>query len=185
PARRVEPSQRAQPPRKQTNTVDSAHDDIVVMHIDRNNAHMPRPSHDRSQQIVHLGITLNDVTPEVSRIVAVPLGIHLDTLHLVLQAAMGWSNTHLWLIEAGGFTWGVTDPDLRDGSLPADRTTLIDMVADTGMKASTTFTTLVTSGSTPSQSSSQCPPPPGSLTLFSLTLSADARLRTAADRWAG
>ena len=84
------------------------------------------------QQIVHLGITLNDVLPEVSRVVAVPLGIYLDTVHLVLQAAMGWSNTHLWLIEAGGCTWGVPDADFHDGTLPADRTTLIDMVADTG-----------------------------------------------------
>ena len=105
---------------------------MVVMHVDSYNARMPKPSHDRPQQIVHLGITLNDVTPEVSRIVAVPLGIHLDTLHLVLQAAMGWSNTHLWLIEAGSCTWGVPDHDLHDGTLPADRTTLIDMVADSG-----------------------------------------------------
>jgi Plasmid pRiA4b ORF-3-like protein len=53
---------------------------------------------------VHLGITLDDVVPEVSRIVAVPMGMRLDMLHLVLQAAMGWSNTHLWLIEARGCT---------------------------------------------------------------------------------
>ena len=57
---------------------------------------MPKPSQDQLQQIVHLGITLNDVLPEVSRVVAVPLGIYLDTVPLVLQAAMGWSNTHLW-----------------------------------------------------------------------------------------
>jgi len=94
---------------------------------------MPKTSHDQSQQIVHLVITLKDVVPKVSRVVAVPLGIHLDMLHLVLQATMGWSNTHLWLIEAGGCTWGVPDPDFRDGTLPADRTALIDMVADTGV----------------------------------------------------
>jgi hypothetical protein len=37
-------------------------------------APMLKPSHDQSQQIVHLGITLTDVMPEVSRVVAVPLG---------------------------------------------------------------------------------------------------------------
>ena len=49
---------------------------------------------------------LDDVAPEASRIVAVPLGIHLDVLQLVLQAAMGWSKTHRWLIEAGDCSWG-------------------------------------------------------------------------------
>jgi len=24
---------------------------------------------------------------------------------------MGWSNTHLWLFQARGCTWGVPDPD--------------------------------------------------------------------------
>jgi len=95
---------------------------------------MPKSTHDQPQQIVHLGIKLDHVVPEVSRIVAVPLGIHLDMLHLVLQAAMGWSNTHLWLIEAGGSTWGVPDPDFGDDTLSANRTTLIDMVADTGVR---------------------------------------------------
>lgn len=94
---------------------------------------MQKPSHNQTRDIVHLGITLNDVIPEVSRVVAVPLAIHLDALHLVLQAAMGWSNSHLWMIEAGGCTWGVPDPDFGDGTLPAGRTTLIDMVADTGV----------------------------------------------------
>src|SRR6516162_4797243 len=95
---------------------------------------MPKPRHDQPQQIVHLGITLDDVIPEVSRIVAVPLGINLGKLHLVLQAAMGWTNTHLWLIHAAGCTWGVPNPDLRDDTLPANRTTLIDMIADTGAR---------------------------------------------------
>jgi Plasmid pRiA4b ORF-3-like protein len=94
---------------------------------------MPKSSNDEPQQIVHLGIALDDVVPEVSRIVAVPLGIHLDMLHLVLQAAMGWSNTHRWLIEAGDCTWGVPDPDSGGDIQPADRTTLIDLVADTGV----------------------------------------------------
>jgi hypothetical protein len=45
----------------------------------------PRPV--PADRIAHVSIALNDVTPEVSRIVAVPLGIHLGMLHLVIQAA--------------------------------------------------------------------------------------------------
>ena len=93
---------------------------------------MPKPAQVQSLQIAHIGITLDEVVPEVSRIVAVPVGIDLHMLHLVIQAAMGWSNSHLWLIEARGSTWGMPDPDYPDDSLPADRTTLIDMVADIG-----------------------------------------------------
>ena len=27
------------------------------------------------------------------------LGIRLDMLHLIVQAAMGWTHSHLWLIQ--------------------------------------------------------------------------------------
>jgi hypothetical protein len=42
--------------------------------------------------IAHLKITLDDVEPVVMRRVDVPLTIRLDRLHLVLQAALGWTN---------------------------------------------------------------------------------------------
>ena len=56
---------------------------------------MPKDAHAPSPQIVHVSITLDGVVPEVSRIVAMPLGIRLDMLHLIIQAAMGWTNSHL------------------------------------------------------------------------------------------
>ena len=83
-----------------------------------------------------MSITLDDVELEVSRIVAVPLGIRLDALHLVIQAAMGWSNSHLWMFQARGCSWGVPDPDF-DGPSDAARITLIDMIADIGANLST------------------------------------------------
>lgn len=49
---------------------------------------------------VRLKITLDDVEPEVLRRIVVPLKIRLDRLHLVIQAAMGWSNTHLYELRA-------------------------------------------------------------------------------------
>jgi hypothetical protein len=93
---------------------------------------MPKAAHAPSPQIAHVVITLKDVVPEVSRIVAVPLGIRLDMLHLIIQAAMGWTNSHLWLIHARGCTWGVPDPDFPDDTILANRTLLLDMIADIG-----------------------------------------------------
>lgn len=93
---------------------------------------MPKAAHAPSPQIAHVSITLDDVVPVVSRIVAMPLGIRLDLLHLIIQAAMGWTNSHLWLIHARRSTWGVPDPDYPDDTIPANRTFLLDMIADIG-----------------------------------------------------
>jgi hypothetical protein len=45
---------------------------------------------------------------------------------------MGWTNSHLWLIHARGGTWGVPDPAFPDDTIPANRTLLLDMIADIG-----------------------------------------------------
>ncbi|MBL8565287.1 MAG: plasmid pRiA4b ORF-3 family protein [Hyphomicrobiaceae bacterium] len=95
---------------------------------------MARFTHDAPHQIVHLRITLDDVRPKVMRLVAVPFGIHLHRLHLVIQAAMGWRGSHLWLIEARDMTWGMPGPD-DTNLLPASRTVLIDLIADTGARS--------------------------------------------------
>ena len=64
-----------------------------------------------STSIARLKITLDDVKPAVLRRVEVPLTIRLDRLHLVLQAAMGWTNSHLYEIRTRDVGWGVPDPD--------------------------------------------------------------------------
>jgi hypothetical protein len=48
--------------------------------------------------IARLKITLDDVKPAVLRRIEVPFNIRLDRLHLAIQAAMGWTNTHLYEI---------------------------------------------------------------------------------------
>lgn len=79
--------------------------------------------------------TLKDVAPEVTRWFAVPLTIRLDRLHLVLQAAFGWTNTHLYLFDAGGARWGVPDEvGFIDDASDARKTRLYDIVRDTGAK---------------------------------------------------
>jgi hypothetical protein len=50
--------------------------------------------------IARLKITLDDVRPAVLRRIEVPFDIRLDRLHLAIQAAMGWTNTHLYEIRA-------------------------------------------------------------------------------------
>ena len=61
--------------------------------------------------IAHLKITLDDVKPEVLRRIEVPFNIRLDRLHLTIQAAMGWTNSHLYEIRAGDIGWSTPYPD--------------------------------------------------------------------------
>jgi len=85
------------------------------------------------KSIARLTVTLLDVEPAVSRIVEVPSDIRLDRLHDTLQAALGWTNSHLWEIRACEIGWGIPDPDWLDGPLDATKATLWDIVQDTGM----------------------------------------------------
>jgi hypothetical protein len=84
--------------------------------------------------IARLKITLDDVKPIVQRRVEVPLTMRLDRLHLVLQAALGWTNSHLYEIRAGDVGWGMVDPDWCDGRLDAAKARLLDLIEDTGAK---------------------------------------------------
>ena len=100
-----------------------------------------------STSIARLKITLDDVKPAVLRRVEVPLTIRLDRLHLVLQAAMGWTNSHLYEIRARDVGWGVPDPDWGDGPLDARKTRLLDVIEDTGAKTLKSHAFLGGSGS--------------------------------------
>ena len=87
--------------------------------------------------IAHLRIKLDDVEPTVLRRVQVPVTIRLDRLHLVLQAAMGWTNSHLYEIRARDVGWGMPDPNFGDGPLDARKARLIDVLEDVGTKSLT------------------------------------------------
>ena len=84
--------------------------------------------------IARLKITLDDVKPAVLRRIEVPFAIRLDRLHLAIQAAMGWTNTHLYEIRAGDVGWGMPDPDWRDGPLDARKARLDNVLEDIGTK---------------------------------------------------
>ena len=80
-------------------------------------------------------VKLDDVEPAVLRRVQVPVTIRLDRLHLVLQAAMGWTNSHLYEIRAHDVGWGMSDPDFGDGPLDASKARLIDVLEDVGTRS--------------------------------------------------
>ena len=84
--------------------------------------------------IALLKVTLDHVKPVVQRRLAVPLTLRLDRLHLVLQAALGWTDSHLYEIRARDVGWGVPDPDFDDGPLDARKTLLADILEDTGVR---------------------------------------------------
>lgn len=87
--------------------------------------------------IARLSVMFENVEPLVLRRIEVPLSIRLDRLHAVLQTAIGWTNSHLWELRAGGVRWGIPDldhdSDRRDGS----KVTLVDVLEGTGTSALT------------------------------------------------
>ena len=84
--------------------------------------------------IARLKITLDDVEPQVLRRIEVPISLRLDRLHLTIQVAMGWTNSHLYEIRARDVGWGIPDPDWPDGPLDARKARLVDVLEDTGAK---------------------------------------------------
>ena len=84
--------------------------------------------------IARLKITLDDVEPAVIRRVEAPFDIRLDRLHLLIQAGMGWTNSHLYEIRAGDVGWGIPDPGWPDGPLDARKARLADVIEDVGTK---------------------------------------------------
>jgi hypothetical protein len=84
--------------------------------------------------VLCLKVTLDDVEPKVLRRIEVLADIKLDRLHLTLQAALGWTNSHLFEIRARDVGWGIPSPDWPDGPLDARKVKLIDVLEDAGTK---------------------------------------------------
>ncbi|PZS25743.1 MAG: plasmid pRiA4b ORF-3 family protein [Pseudonocardiales bacterium] len=58
-----------------------------------------------------LRVTMRDVVPAVVRVIDVPAASTLPELHHLLQAALGWTDSHLHQFVAGETTYGVPDED--------------------------------------------------------------------------
>ena len=59
---------------------------------------------------VQIRVALDEVEPAIWRRLVVPLQTTLAQLHHILQAAMGWTDSHLHQFEIGGLRFG--DPEL-------------------------------------------------------------------------
>ena len=85
--------------------------------------------------IARLRIILNDVDPMPMRHIEVPLKFRLDRLHEVIQAAMGWTDTHLYEFRVGDAGWGMPDPDgFYDGPMDAKKMTLEKLLDQTATR---------------------------------------------------
>ncbi|CCG04337.1 plasmid pRiA4b ORF-3 family protein [Blastococcus saxobsidens] len=88
--------------------------------------HDQPPVAGRRVPAVELTVTLRNVEPPIWRRCVVPEQVTLRDLHGLLQAAMGWRDAHLWMVELDGVQYGdVEDMDdlgdpgaVRVGSLP-------------------------------------------------------------------
>jgi hypothetical protein len=58
------------------------------------------------QSVFQLRVQLREVAPVVWRRVLVPGGVRLAKLDLMVQAAMGWTNSHLHMFKIGDLTYG-------------------------------------------------------------------------------
>ena len=69
------------------------------------------PSKKAPPPIYQLKITVIDIEPPIWRRIQVPATILLCCLHDALQAAFGWTDSHLHSFEKDGKYWGVPEYD--------------------------------------------------------------------------
>ncbi|WP_433825844.1 plasmid pRiA4b ORF-3 family protein [Actinoplanes sp. CA-015351] len=77
-------------------------------------------------RIAQLTVTLQDTEPPVWRRVLVPATIRLDRLHHVLQAVMGWTDSHMHMFVHATGSYGHPDPELE---LTDERKTTLNALA--------------------------------------------------------
>lgn len=64
--------------------------------------------------LIHLRVNMKHVEPKVMRSLLVPLDIRLKDLHITLQFAIGWTNSHLYSFETRHTMWMEPDDNLWD-----------------------------------------------------------------------
>lgn len=72
---------------------------------------MPRKAAAAPSRVYQLKITLKESKPPIWRRVEVADDITLARLHQIIQAAMGWTDSHLHMFSVGRVSYGVPDPD--------------------------------------------------------------------------
>lgn len=64
--------------------------------------------------IVRAEVHILDIEPRISRTLELPMALNLAQLHEVLQAAFGWTDSHLHQFNIGGLIYGAPEFD-EDG----------------------------------------------------------------------
>ena len=85
------------------------------------------------ETIVTLKITLLRAKPPIWRRLEAPAAYNLGELHSVLNAAMGWLDSHLHMFDVDGREYSISDDDIwidADPPLPEESVTLADLVRD-------------------------------------------------------
>jgi len=104
---------------------------------------MPTNPIDPSQQIYQIKVTLLGTDPPIWRRLRVPANLTLETLHDVLQLAMGWEDCHMHDFRIGQQRFGKPDPMEREFGGPrtaSERTArLFHVLGRAGIKAVYTY----------------------------------------------
>ena len=66
----------------------------------------------KAPTIYQLKVTLENIKPPIWRRILVPSNINLGQFHLVLQIAMGWTNSHLHQFTVGRTIYGRVDDEM-------------------------------------------------------------------------
>jgi len=85
------------------------------------------------ETIVTLKITLLRAKPPIWRRLEVPASYHFGELHVALNVAMGWLDSHLHQFDVGEREYSISDDDIWidvDPPLPEESVTLTDLVRD-------------------------------------------------------
>jgi Plasmid pRiA4b ORF-3-like protein len=69
---------------------------------------------ERDAFVVHAEVHIVDIEPAISRTLELPMDLNLAQLHEVLQAAFGWTDSHLHQFNIGGLTYSA--PEYDEGS---------------------------------------------------------------------
>ncbi|MGQ0464766.1 MAG: plasmid pRiA4b ORF-3 family protein [Sporichthyaceae bacterium] len=91
-----------------------------------------RPQLSPDAEVVEFEVRLRGAVPAVWRHFAIPAAASLADLHAVLQATMGWTNSHLHEFTVGGRRFGPPDPDGDDDELLDERRTTVAQIARVG-----------------------------------------------------
>jgi|SRR5580704_3023197 hypothetical protein len=88
---------------------------------------MPVPP---GQPVVQLRVTLKQITPTIWRRLLVPGSVRLSKLHLMLQAAMGWTDSHLHDFRIGDTVYGTQIDDYPDDEMNENDVTVVEVLRE-------------------------------------------------------